>query len=73
MALAPGHAEPLALGAGLSAADDDQGYVLFTNAERVPVGLLTPTGAWLHGGTAPGVAGGCRPDGSAPGQAMAVH
>lgn len=53
MALAPGHAEPLTLGAGLSAADDDQGYVLFTNAERVPVGLLTPTGAWLHGGTAP--------------------
>ena len=53
MALAPGHGEPLELGAGLSVAADDEGYVLFSNAERVPVGLLTPMGAWLHGDTAP--------------------
>jgi hypothetical protein len=53
MALAPGLAEPLALGAGLSAAADDQGYVLFTNAESTPAGLLTPKGVWLHGAAAP--------------------
>jgi len=53
MALAPGFSQPLALGTGLSIADNDQGYLLFANAEQVPVGLLTPKGVWLHGDTAP--------------------
>ena len=53
MALVPGRAEPLTLGAGLIVAEDQKGYVLFSNEERVPVGLLTPMGNWLHGVTAP--------------------
>ncbi|HEY9275102.1 WG repeat-containing protein [Achromobacter sp.] len=53
MALVPGRAEPLTLGAGLSVAEDQQGYVLFSNDERVPVGLLTPMGNWLYAETAP--------------------
>ncbi len=53
MALVPGRAEPLTLGAGLFVAEDQNGYVLFSNEDRVPVGLLTPMGNWLHGETAP--------------------
>ncbi|MGB3437056.1 WG repeat-containing protein [Achromobacter sp.] len=53
MALVPGRAEPLTLGAGLFVAEDKQGYVLFSNEERVPVGLLTPMGNWLYAETAP--------------------
>ncbi|WP_447922079.1 WG repeat-containing protein [Achromobacter aegrifaciens] len=52
-ALIPGRAEPLTLGAGLSVADEQEGYVLFSNEERVPAGLLTPQGAWLHAESAP--------------------
>ena len=53
VALIPGRAEPLTLGAGLTAAEDLQGYVLFANQEQTPVGLLTPKGAWLYGAAAP--------------------
>ena len=53
MALVPGRAEPLTLGAGLFVAENQNGYVLFSNEERVPVGLLTPMGNWLHGESAP--------------------
>lgn len=53
MALIPGRSEPLTLGAGLFVAENQNGYVLFSNEERVPVGLLTPMGNWLHGETAP--------------------
>jgi len=53
MALIPGRAEPLTLGADLFVAENQNGYVLFSNEERVPAGLLTPRGNWLHGDTAP--------------------
>ncbi|MFD4840893.1 WG repeat-containing protein [Achromobacter sp. NPDC058515] len=53
VALAPGHAAPLTLGTELSATQDAEGYVLFVDDQRLPAGLLTSTGAWLHGETAP--------------------
>ncbi len=53
MALVPGHAAPVTLGAGLSAGDELEGYILFVDESRRAAGLLTPSGAWLHGGTAP--------------------
>jgi hypothetical protein len=53
VALVPGRSAPLTLGPALSAEQDMEGYVLFVDDQRVPAGLLTPTGAWLHGETAP--------------------
>ena len=53
VALVPGRSEPLTLGPALSATQDMEGYVLFADEQQLPAGLLTPTGAWLHGETAP--------------------
>lgn len=53
VALVPGHPEPVTLGPGLSAGDEVEGYVLFVDGSSRAAGLLTPTGAWLHGDTAP--------------------
>jgi len=53
MALIPGRPAPVTLGAGLSAGDEIEGYVLFVDGSRRATGLLTPAGAWLHGDTAP--------------------
>ncbi|HAP25710.1 MAG TPA: hypothetical protein DCR74_08800, partial [Achromobacter sp.] len=44
MALVPGHAAPVTLGAGLSAGDELEGYVLFVDESSRAAGLLTPTG-----------------------------
>lgn len=51
MALVPGLAEPLPLGEGMVPIIDDSGLVLFQGASSY--GLLTPSGAWLHGDSAP--------------------
>lgn len=53
MALVPGQAKPLPLGAGLVASADEGGFVLFRNDTGAAAGLLTPKGAWLHGDQAP--------------------
>lgn len=53
MALVPGRTAPLELGPALSATEDVDGYVLFVDGERQPAGVLTPTGAWVHGDNAP--------------------
>lgn len=53
VALVPGRPAPVTLGAGLSAGDEIEGFVLFVDGSSRAAGLLTPTGAWLHGGTAP--------------------
>jgi len=53
MALVPGQPAPVTLGKGLRAGDELEGYVLFMDDSSRATGLLTPTGAWLHGDTAP--------------------
>ncbi|SEJ93619.1 WG containing repeat-containing protein [Achromobacter sp. NFACC18-2] len=53
VALVPGHKTPVTLGQGLSATDEMEGYVLFVDGSSRAAGLLTPSGAWLHGATAP--------------------
>ncbi|EHK68151.1 WG repeat-containing protein [Achromobacter arsenitoxydans] len=53
VALVPGRPAPVTLGTGIAAADEAEGYVLFVDGASQPAGLLTPTGAWLHGDSAP--------------------
>ncbi|WP_191579523.1 WG repeat-containing protein [Achromobacter insolitus] len=53
VALVPGRPQPLTLGKGLSAGDEREGYVLFVDGSSRTAGVLTPTGAWVHGDAAP--------------------
>lgn len=52
-AYVPGRAEPVTLGTGMTAAENEGNYVLFRDPAGRVAGLLTPKGTWLHGDTAP--------------------
>ncbi|WMD19911.1 WG repeat-containing protein [Achromobacter seleniivolatilans] len=53
MALVPGQAAPITLGRSLRPSQNDEGFIMFSDGETPNAGLLTPTGVWLHGDTAP--------------------
>lgn len=48
-----GRAEPVVLGSGMRAEQNEGGYLLFRNPAGQVAGLLTPKGVWLHGESAP--------------------